>query len=122
MVAFGTAITVGWDVDDGVSEEGLVITVRELNSNGDIKITNNYTVPPRDFVQRSKCVGKLMVETTYEVCIVANISGRSGEEIHCFDSMVLTLEEDLGNVEGCAQPTTVEIGSRLEDSGDSGGE
>ena len=98
-----------------------MITVRELNSNGDIKITNNYTIPRRDFVQRPKCVGKLMEKTTYEVCIVANITGRTGEEIDCFDSFVRTLEVDTVDVSNCAQPTTIEVGSRLEDSSSSSG-
>ena len=108
---------------DGTDVDGLVIRVSEIGSSGNVKVVNNYTVPRRDFVVLCKCVGRLMTKTTYDVCIVANISSRVGEEIDCYDPVVITLEEDREDVSTCAQQTTVvEVSDRLEDSSSSGGE
>ena len=108
---------------DGADVDGLVIRVSEIGSSGDVKVVNNYTVPRRDFVILSKCVGRLMMKTTYKVCIVANISSRVGKEIDCYDPVVNTLEEDTVDVSNCAQQTTaVEVRDQLENSSSSGGE
>ena len=83
-----------------------MISVREIISpGGEVKVTRNYTVPEANFAQLSMCVGGLTLKTTYEVCVVANISSRVGEEIDCDGSLVRTLEEETIDVSSCAAVT-----------------
>ena len=65
----------------------------------------NYTVPGTESSRRSLCVGGLTLKTTYEVCIVANVSGRA-EESDCAAMLVRTLEEDTMDVSSCVLPTS----------------
>ena len=95
----------------GTTVDGLVIRLSEIDSSGVIKVIKNYTVPSGGFSRLFMCVGELTLKTTYEICIVANTSGRASEEMDCYESVVRTLEEDARDVSSCAAPTAMEQGS-----------